>query len=157
VSLDVRRTGEALAAAGLDLARVWRSARASERPDVFPGLLDGLIEPFLARAAEALAEGRHPALLWPSLAGAVRVQASDPRRSREELDAEWELVERVLHAACQALDADDEAREWVRRAIAICRAGARRLPEREGAPGILCVRTFSELAPRRRARGPSPR
>jgi hypothetical protein len=154
VSLDARRAGEALAAAAADLARVWRAARAAERTEAFPGLLDGLVEPFLALAAEALAAGRHPALLWPAAAGTVRSIAGDPRRTREELEAEWDVLEQVLGAACRALDADEEAREWIARALALARAGARRLPDREGAPGILTVRVYSDPAATRRARAP---
>jgi hypothetical protein len=156
MSLDARRAAEALMAAGPDLVRVWRSARAAERPGIFPGFLDALVEPFLAVAAEALADGRHPALLWSGLAGVVRVDARDPARTRSELDVEWALLEHVLHAACQALDADADVRDWIARAVAIARGGARRLPEREGAPGILTVRVFSGIAPTRRVRAPSP-
>jgi hypothetical protein len=157
VSLDARRTGDALASAASELARVWRAARASERTEAFPGLLDGLVEPFLALAAEALAAGRHPALLWPAAEGTVRAIAGDARRTREEVEAEWGLLDEVLRAACRSLDADEEAREWLGRALALARAGARRLPDREGAPGILTVRVFSDPAATRRARGPSPR
>jgi hypothetical protein len=157
VSLDPRRTGDALAAAAADLARAWRSARAAERPRVFPGLLDGVVEPCLAAAAEALAAGKHPALAWPAAAGCVRADARDALRTREELDAEWDLLEQVLGSACKALGADDDARGWIARALALARAGARRLPDREGAPRILTVRVFSGLAATRRARASSPR
>jgi hypothetical protein len=157
MSLDARRTGDALAAASADLARVWRSARAAERPLVFPGLLDGLVEPFLAAAAEALAEGKHAALVWPAASGCVRSDARDAGRTREELDAEWDLLEQVLGSACKALGAGDDARGWIARVLALARAGARRLPDRVGAPGILTVRVFSGLAATRRARASSPR
>jgi hypothetical protein len=157
MSLDPRRTGDALASACPDLARVWRAVRAAERPGVFPGLLDGLVEPFLALAAEALAARRHPALVWPAVSGVVRADARDPARTLAELEAEWDLLEQVLGSACKALDADGEAREWISRALALARAGARRLPDGEGAPGILTVRVFSGLAATRRVRASSPR
>lgn len=157
MTLDARRTGDALALAAPDLGRVWRSGRAAARPGVSPGLLDGLVEPFFALAGEALAAGRHPALLWPAAAGVVRVFAGDPRRTRAELDAEWDLAEQVLHAASRTLDAGDDAREWISRAIAIARGGSRALPERSGAPAILTVRLFCRTGATRRGRGPSPR
>lgn len=151
--LDLRRSGDALSASALDLARVWRSARMAARPDCFPGLLDGLIEPFFALVGEALAEGRDPALAWPSAVGVVRIDARDDRRTRAELDAEWDVAEQVLEAACRALAAGDAVSEWISRAIAIARAGRRTLPAGEGPRGILVVRVFAGGATRR-ARAP---
>jgi hypothetical protein len=128
------------------------------RPERFPGLLDGLIEPFFTLAGEALAEGRDPALVWPGVVGVVRLDAREPRRTRADLDAEWDLAEEVLQAACGALAAGDAAREWVSRAIVIARTGARSLT-RAGPRGILTVRLHGAtgVRPRRRARGPGPR
>jgi hypothetical protein len=157
MTLAVGRAAEALAAAAPELARVWRAARAAERRDAFPGLLDAIVEPFFGLAAEGLGDGREPALVWPALAGAVRVQARDAARTREEIDAEWTLAEEVLHAACRALDAGDDTRAWISQAIDAARVGARRLPDRAGAPGILMVRVYSDLAATRRgARASSP-
>jgi hypothetical protein len=140
--LDLRRSGDALAASALDLARVWRAARVAARPGGFAGLLDGVIEQFFALAGEALAEGRDPADVWPATVGVVRVDARDARRTREELDAEWDIAEQVLEAACRALAAGDPVMEWISRAIAIARGGRRTLPAGQGPRGILVVRVF---------------
>jgi hypothetical protein len=157
VTVDVGRAAEALAAAAPELARVWRATRAAERPGAFPGLLDAIVEPFFALAAEGLGGGREPALVWPALGGAVRFYARDAARTREEIDAEWTLAEEVLHGACRALGAGDDARAWITQAIEAARAGTRRLPDRAGAPGILMVRVYSDLgATRRGARASSP-
>jgi hypothetical protein len=151
VTLDVRRAGEALATSSLDLARVWRAGRAAARPEAFPGLLDGVVESFLEVAGELLAEGRDPALVWPASAGVVRIPR-DARRAREELDAEWDLVEEVLTAALQALQAGQPAVEWVKRAVVIARSGTRTLGPRNGPPGVLAVTLLSDAAATRRVR-----
>jgi len=156
VTLDRRRAGEALSNAAPDLARVWRAGRAAARPGTFPGLLDGIAEAFIARAGEALAAGRDPALVWPSVEGPVRVHARDARRTREELEAEWDLLEEVLQTACQALDAGDAVREWIARAVVMARGGARALTGVGGPPGVLVVRLYSEAAATRRGRAPAP-
>ena len=101
MTLETRRIGAPVAASPADLARVWRAGRASARPGAFPGLLDGIVESFLAAAVEALAHGRDAALVWPATAGVVRL-ASDPRRTREEFHAEWDLLEEVVGAALRA-------------------------------------------------------
>jgi hypothetical protein len=156
MTLDARRAGDALAASAADLARTWRSARMAARVERFPGLLDGLVEPFFALAGDALAEGRDPALVWPATVGVVRLDARDPRRTRADVDAEWDLAEGVLHAACRALDAGDAAREWVSRAVVIARTGTRSLT-RGGPRGILVVRLHRATGVRRRGRAPAPR
>ncbi|HEX9402618.1 MAG TPA: hypothetical protein VF912_21155 [Anaeromyxobacter sp.] len=157
MKLDARRAGEALSNAAPDLVRVWRSGRAAARPNAFPGLLDGVVESFLARAGEALAEGRDPALVWPAVEGVVRVDARDARRTREELEAEWDLLEEVLQAACRALDAWDAVREWLARAVVMARSGARELAAGGGPPGVLSVKVYSDPAATRRGRAPAPR
>jgi hypothetical protein len=152
MTLDARRAGDALAASALDLARVWRAGRAAARPDTFPGLLDGVVESFLQVTGELLAEGRDPALAWSAAAGVVRIPR-DARRARDELDAEWDLVEEVLTAALQALQADDAAVEWVKRAVVIARSGTRALGRAGGPPGVLAVSLLSAAAATRRSRG----
>jgi hypothetical protein len=81
----------------------------------------------------------------------------DPKRAREELDAEWDLTEEVLTAALRALDAGDDAVEWVQRAVVIGRSGTRALGHpplgRGGPPGVLAVWLLSSAAATRRARG----
>lgn len=152
MTLDARRAGDALAASALDLARVWRAGRAAARPGAFPGLLDGVVESFLQVTGELLAEGRDPALAWPAAAGVVRIPR-DARRAREELDAEWDLVEEVLSAALQALHAGEPALQWVKRAVVIARAGSRALGRAGGPPGVLALSLLSDAAATRRSRG----
>lgn len=152
MSLDAHRTGDALAASAPDLARVWRAGRAAARPAAFPGLLDGVIESFLAALGEALADGGDPALVWTATTGVVRLPR-DARRALEELDAEWDLVEEVLGASLQALDAERAAAEWIERAVVLARAGARSLGAAGGPPGILAVRLLSDPAATRRRGG----
>lgn len=152
MTLDARRAGDALAASALDLARVWRAGRAAARPNAFPGFLDGVIESYLQVAGELLAEGRDPALVWPATTGLVRVPRN-ARLAREELDAEWDLVEEVLTAALRALHAGDAAVEWVKRAVVIARSGTRALGRAGGPRGVLAVSLLSDAAATRRARG----
>lgn len=152
MTLDDRRAGDAISASAPDLARVWRAGRAAARPDAFPGLLDGIVESFLDAAGDALCEGHDPALVWPRTQGIVRVP-QDARRAREELDAEWDLVQEVLAAALRALSAGAPALEWMSRAVVFARAGARSLPAGGGPPGVLTVRLLSDPAATRRLRG----
>ncbi len=152
MTLDLRRSGDALSAAAGELARVWRTARAAARPGCFPGLLDGIIEPFFAVTAEALAEERDPALVWMSLTGVVRVDARDRGRTLDELDAEWDAAEGVFRAACSALDAGDAVTGWISRAVVIARADSRTLLVGRGPRGILVVKVFSALDATLRAR-----
>lgn len=149
---EARRAGDALAASAADLARVWRAGRAAARTGAFPGLLDGVVESFLQVAGELLSGGRDPALAWPAVHGVVRLPR-DARRAREELDAEWDLVEEVLGAALQALQAGDAAIEWTRRAVVIARAGTRALGHSPGPAGVLPIALLSDPAATRRARG----
>lgn len=153
MTLDVHRAGDAIATSAADLARVWRAGRAAARAGAFPGLLDGVVEPFLAALGAGLAAGRDPALIWTETTGVVRLPR-DRRRAGEELEAEWDLVEEVLGASLQALDAEPAAREWIDRAVVLARLGARALGA-GGPPGVLAVRLLSDpAATRRRAGGP---
>ncbi len=144
-SVEARRAGEAMAASAGDLARLWRATRMQARSDVWPALLDGVMDDFFARAGEALAQGRDPALVWPALAGTVRLDPRDEDRSRAEIDAEWEIAERVLLSACEALAGGEEAREWIGRALVLARAGARSLHEGGGPRSIAVVWWLSGL------------
>jgi hypothetical protein len=151
--LDPRRVGEALSGAAPDLARAWRAARASSRRGFFPGLLDGLVEPLFAAIGEGLAQGGHAALVWPQVAGVVRLHAPDPDATEAELDAEWALAEQVLLTACEALGAGEAPREWVTRAIGLGRTGTRALFRGGGPEGILVLWVHSAAAATPRARG----
>ncbi len=141
-----RLAGEALARAAPELARLWRGARRHARPDPFPGLLDGIVEDFFARAGEGLAEGRDPALVWPEIVGTVRFDPKAAFRSQDEIELEWDLVDRVLASARSALRADDAA-EWLSRAVVIARNGSRTVHAHAGPPGVVVVWLLSGLAP----------
>ncbi len=153
MTLEGRRAGDAIATSAGELVRLWRATRAQARPDVWPGLLDGVMEDFFVRTGEALAEGSDPALVWPSVTGLVRIDPGARDRSRAEIDAECDVAASVLSAACEALDAAEAAGEWLSRAVATARAGARTL-DAGGAPrGIVVAWSLSGLAGARRARG----
>ena len=55
-----------------ELTRIWRMARATARPAVFPGLLDGLVGPFFARTGEVLEKRGAPPAVWQGLVGLLR-------------------------------------------------------------------------------------
>ncbi len=143
---SARRAGDAIARAAPDLARIWRGARRQARPQVFPGLIDGIVEDFFARAGEALGDGRDPALVWPQTVGTMRV---DPRaifRSLDEIEVECDLAQEVLASAARALGAGPEATEWLARAVVIARNGARTVHAGLGPPGVVLVWAVSGLA-----------
>jgi hypothetical protein len=156
VSLDARRSGDAIAESSGDLARLWRSAIAHSRPQVWPGLLDGIAEDMFLRAGESLAAGRDPALLWPEILGVIRLDARDADRSRAELESEWDVFASVLASACDALSSGDEVREWLARAVAAARAGARTLEQDRGRRGLLVVWWLPAIPPARRPSAPAP-
>ncbi len=148
MTLEARRAGDAIARSAGDLARVWRAARLQARPDVFPGLLDAVVQDFFARAGELLAAGRDPALVWPSTVGLARLDPRARDRGREEIDAEWDLAAGVLASAREALGAGDDVAEWLARAIVLARAGSRGLDAGGGPPGIAVVWVLSGIARR---------
>ncbi len=143
---ETRRAGEAIARAAPELARLWRGARRHARADPVPGLIDGIVEDFLARAGEGLAGGRDPALIWPETVGIVRFDPRAAFRSQDEIELEWDLVDRVLSSARTALHAD-EAAEWLSRAVLIARNGSRTVHAHAGPPGIVVVWLLSGLGP----------
>jgi hypothetical protein len=150
VTAEGRRAGEAIASSAPELARLWRNTRAQSSPDVWPGLLDGIADEAFLRLGEALAQGQDPALVWPSLAGIVRLDPRDLDRSLAEIDSEWNAFEGVLSAACDALAAGEDVREWIARALVMARAGSRTLDQGGGPRGIVLVRSLSGLAAARR-------
>lgn len=156
MTAGIRPCGIALAESAGELARLWRTTRAQARPGVWPGLLDGLVDDLFTQLGEGLAEGRDPALVWPGLTGIVRLDPREPERSRGELDAEWELVESVLEAACDALGSGDEVSEWLRRALVIARAGTRALDRGGGPPGVAVIWSLSGPHAPTRVRGAGP-
>jgi len=147
VTLEARRAGDAIARSAGDLARIWRASRVQLRSVHFPGLLDGLVEDFFARAGEALGAGRDPALVWPATTGLLRLDPRDVARSHAQIDAEWDLAAGVLDSACESLDAGEAAAEWIARAVLVARSGSRTL-ERGGAPeGVAIAWLLSKVRP----------
>jgi hypothetical protein len=130
---------------GEELVRIWRLARATERPDVFPGLVDGILADFFVRSGELLATGAPPEEAWRGLAGLVRWPTSV---APAELDAEWVLVEEVLAATCESVNAAPEVSAWLAQAVAACRAGTPRLTARgEGPRAVVTALVFSSVEP----------
>lgn len=154
MTLDARGTGTALAAAADELVRIWRAARGAARPGVFPGLADGVMDAFALQAAASLAAGEPPLGAWSRTVGLVRLDPRDVAASVREIEAEWDLLGEVLRAACEALDAEPAAFEWLERALAAARAGAPALTDRAARPaGVAIAWAFSGLtAAQRRAR-----
>ncbi len=148
MTLGSRRVGDAIAAGAADLVGIWRASRREARPQIFPGVLDGILMDFFSRAGEALASGKDPALVWPETTGVIRVDPAAPFRSVDEVEAEWDLVAQVLVASCEALGAEREAAEWLSRVILFARAGARSVHERAAPRGILIVWALSGLSTR---------
>jgi hypothetical protein len=124
-----------------ELTRIWRVARASERPEVAPGLIDGLVLPFFERAGELLASGADPEAVWAGLSGLVRWA---PALAPGELTREWELVIEVLRAACESVNAAPVVRTWLARAVAVCQEGSAALRAGAAAPdGIVTALLFA--------------
>lgn len=132
-----------------ELLRIWRLARAAARSDVFPGLIDGVVGDFFARAGALLAGGAAPEEVWRELAGLVRWPLGV---APGELELEWGLVEEVLAATTESVNAAPEVSTWLSLAIAACRAGTPQLPFRGAAPeAVVTAIVFSSVAP------PAPR
>jgi len=112
--------GSFLRQQGEELTRIWRGARASERPKVAFGLIDALVLPFFDGAGEQLASGAAPEAVWAGLSGLVRWP---PQLAQAELALEWALVLEVLVAACESVNAAPEVLEWLSRAVEVCREG----------------------------------
>jgi len=154
VTLDLRRSGEALRAVSGDLARVWRASRYVAGPVAFPGLLDGVVEEFFERVAETMLLGRSLEDVWASTRGVVRIPAGD--RARVDLLAEWRLAGEVLLSACEALQVSREAALGVEQAVETAMGGIDRLVEGHGPPGILAVRQLGGFRPRGGPRSDGP-
>jgi hypothetical protein len=132
-----------------ELTRIWRLARASERLEVFPGLLDDLVGRFFLDAADLLAANAAPEDLWRGLSGLVRWP---PPLAPGELTEEWAILLEVLSAACESVNADPSVSTWLTRAVAACEVGTKALGGGRGkAPeGIVTAIVFSPLEPRHR-------
>ncbi len=130
-----------------ELTRIWRLARATARPTVFPGLIDGLVQPFFERAGELLRGEAPPESVWQGLAGLVRWA---PAIAPGEMTQEWAVLVEVLAAACESVNADPAVADWLARAASAGEAGTAALAGGKGtAPsGILTTIVFSSLTPR---------
>jgi hypothetical protein len=141
------RVGAFLAEQAEELTRTWRLARADARRDVFPGLLDDLVEPFLVRAGAQLTAGAPPDAVWRGLAGLVRWP---PALSPAEHTEEWALLLEVLRASCESVNAAPEAAAWLAQAAAAAETATAGLAAGRGPvpEGVLVAVVFSTLQPR---------
>ncbi len=146
MTLSVRRSGEALRAAAGDLVRFWRAARYSGGGPVFPGLLDGVIEEFLSRVAEALLLDGRPEDAWPSVRGVIRVP--EPAQAAAVLADEWGLARQVLFSACDALEVPAEVASGVQRAVDAAMAGIGPVIAGAAPRGVVIVRQLAGFKPR---------
>ena len=155
MTLGVKRSGEALRAAAGDLARVWRASRYTGGAPVFPGLLDGVMEEFLERVAEALLLEQPPADVWRSTRGVVRLLPGGG--SAPVIAEEWHLAADVLLSACEALEVAPEAAEGIRQAVETAAAGIEALLSGAGPEGIVLVQQLGGFRRRGDARSDGPR
>lgn len=108
MTLSSAETGVALAAAADEALQLWRSALRQARPQVFPGLIDPLVETFARAVADTLAQGAPPENAWQAVSGVTRVLLVG---EAEEVEAEWALAAEVLSAIGDALKAPPEVRQ----------------------------------------------
>jgi hypothetical protein len=148
--LDAARAATFLRQQAPELTRIWRLARTAARPDVFPGLLDGVVEPFFGACAELLRQGGAPQEVWTALEGLVRWP---PSRSPAEQTLEWAVVRDVVAAACEAVNAAPAVAEWLARAVEEADGGTALLGRPGSGPaGVVTAVVYSSVAPRRRVR-----
>lgn len=151
MTLGAVQGGRAIEQTAEELLRVWRLARASERQDVFPGLLDGIMGAFLARCGRLLAEGGQPEEVWPGLVGLVRWS---PRLGAKELTTEWAVAMEVLTAACESLGVGPASAEWLARALAIAEKGTASLRDERPDPprpdGVVVITALGDMRSLRR-------
>lgn len=155
MTLSVRRSGEALRAVAGDLARVWRASRYVAGASVFPGLLDGVMEEFLERVAEALLLDQRPEDAWLATHGIVRLLRGDA--AAPILVEEWRLAGDVLLSACDALKVAPGAADGVRRAVETATAGIEALLAGGGPTGVVTLRQLGGFRPRDEPRNGGPR
>ncbi len=127
-----------------ELTRIWRLARASERPDVFPGLLDDVVAQFFDHLGQLLVNGTAPEKAWSELVGLVRWP---PPLAPGELTREWAVLMEVLSAACESVNADPTVELWLTRAVEACEAGTIALAggRDKGPAGVVVAVVFSSL------------
>ncbi len=133
-----------------ELTRIWRMARASARPEIFPGLLDGIVPSFLDRCADHLARGGPPEDVCAALTGVVRWP---PALAAAETKTEWTILGEVVAIACEALECDPAVVRWLRDAASACRDCVGAIAHGRGRrpPGVVTAIVYSSVAPRRLA------
>jgi hypothetical protein len=155
VNLDARRAGEALRAAAGDLVRLWRSTRRAAGETDLVGALDGVMEEFLERVAEALLQGTPPEEVWPRTGGVVRIPPGPGGAAR--IEAEWRLAGGVLTSAGQALQVSDDVAARLQRSVSAAIAALPFSPGGAGRPGeVLVVWTLPAVRRRSGPRGGGP-
>jgi hypothetical protein len=129
-----------------ELTRIWRLARAEERKDVFPGLLDGLLESFFNEAGSLLEQGGAPEDVIRRTAGALRWP---PALAPAEISEEWRIVADVLQTAADSVTTERGADEWLAAAVAAAEAGTTALDGGRGPalPRVAVVLVLSSTAP----------
>lgn len=153
MALDQTDSGKIIEQSAEELLRIWRLARATARPHVFPGLLDGVMGDFFLRAGKLLASGAAPETAWSGLSGLIRIS---PRLGPKELTGEWAVAMEVLSAACESFDATPEVGEWLARAIAEAERGVSALaanPSGDRPKGIVVTLVHGDMAAPKRLLG----
>lgn len=140
--LDARRTGEAIAAARGELARIWRSGRtaAGGGRRAPAAALDGVVESFVGALGETLARGDAPEQAWNRTAGIVRLEPGSGAGQAPDaaaLEAEWRLLGEVLASACETLEAEPAATDQVAQAVDAARRGVEALRGHARQPGVV--------------------
>jgi hypothetical protein len=142
-----RQVGTFLLQQAPELTRIWRLARQAERgEEVFPGLLDGVVEAFVTEAGALLEVGGPPAEPFQRTAGTVRWPSEAPPA---EHAAEWRLLGVVLQTACSSVTGDPDAARWLAAAIDAADAATAALDGGRGAcpRGVVVLRVLSSIAP----------
>ena len=151
MALGAAQSGRVIEQSAEELLRIWRLARASNRREVFPGLLDGVMGAFFARCGRLLAEGDPPEQVWPGLVGVVRWA---PRLGKGELTGEWAVAMEVLTAACESFGTEPAVAEWLARALALAEKGTASLyderPDPPSPDGVVLIEVPGDMhVPRR--------
>ena len=148
MTLAAPQAGPALAASGEETVRLWRAARRQASPAYFPGLADGLVEPFVRAVGAALAAGGDPEDVWGALEGVLRFP---PEGAVHAHELEWALAGEVAATVADALKAEPEVRRFAVAASRTCAERTRALAATKGPSRgrILVVRVLASALPRR--------
>lgn len=154
MAVSLLDSGKILEDSADTLLRIWRLARAASRRQIFPGLLDGLMGPFLITSGRILSAGGTPEDVWRQVTGLVRWA---PENADQEITHEWAIAMEVLTAACESFDADAAVGGWLARAVAEAQKGTVALRDHvQVAPqGVVTILLFGDLRPPRRMAEPA--